>query len=104
MVKAKFYKKNNSYLGVELKGHADYDVEGKDIVCAAISSVVIGGLNAISEINKFDVKIEKGYVLARSKETLNEHDRVVIETIKIQLETIKESNPKYLMIEEERIA
>ena len=36
--------KNNK---IEIKGHANYDDYGKDIVCASVSSIVITTINAI---------------------------------------------------------
>ena len=35
-----------------MSGHANYDDYGKDIVCAAASSIVITTINAILEIDK----------------------------------------------------
>jgi len=32
---------------IEIKGHANYDDYGKDIVCASVSSIVITTINAI---------------------------------------------------------
>ena len=36
---------------IDVKGHANYDEFGKDIVCASVSSIVITTINAIVEIN-----------------------------------------------------
>ena len=40
--------KNNK---IEIKGHANYDDYGKDIVCASVSSIVITTINAIIEFD-----------------------------------------------------
>ncbi|MDK2807584.1 MAG: uncharacterized protein PWP24_317 [Clostridiales bacterium] len=47
-------KKNQSgvYNGLCVKGHADYDVYGKDIVCAAVSVLVINTINSIETFTK----------------------------------------------------
>ncbi len=37
---------------ITIKGHANFDDEGKDIVCASVSSIAITTINAIIEINK----------------------------------------------------
>ena len=34
----------------ELEGHALFDINGKDIVCAGVSAILIGGINAINEM------------------------------------------------------
>jgi len=36
---------------ITIKGHANYDDKGKDIVCASVSSIVITTINAIIEID-----------------------------------------------------
>lgn len=41
-----------------IKGHALYDDYGKDIVCSAVSSIVITSINGILAINKEAIKYE----------------------------------------------
>ena len=41
MIKVKVEENNNYISKVTIKGHANYDELGKDIVCAAVSSIVI---------------------------------------------------------------
>ena len=43
---------NVSFIGNDVKsltvsGHANYDEYGKDIVCAGVSAIVTGGINAL---------------------------------------------------------
>lgn len=47
MLNIKYNKINNIIENISLKGHAQYDVIGKDIVCAAASSIYITTINAI---------------------------------------------------------
>lgn len=45
-------KKDNSIIKeITITGHANYDNYGKDIVCAAVSSIAITTINAIHSIN-----------------------------------------------------
>ncbi len=48
-------KKNH----IEIKGHAMYDDKGKDIVCAAVSTIVITTVNAIIRFDKNAIKYEE---------------------------------------------
>ena len=63
---------NVTFMGSDVKsltvsGHANYDKYGKDIVCAGVSAVVTGGINAlenqvenieiISKENELGVKV-----------------------------------------------
>ena len=50
MIKAKFFQKNGKLTGFEVSGHAGFDLYGKDIVCASVSSAVQLTANGITEI------------------------------------------------------
>ena len=41
MIKVKAVSKGNYLQKIEIKGHANYDDYGKDIVCAAVSSITL---------------------------------------------------------------
>lgn len=43
---------------IEIKGHANYDDYGKDIVCASVSSIVITTINAIIEFEPESIYYE----------------------------------------------
>ena len=47
MIKVCFKKKNNKVYEIVIKGHAKYDEYGKDIVCAAVSTMAITTINCI---------------------------------------------------------
>ena len=60
MVKVYVTEKNNKIQEVLFEGHALYDEFGKDIVCAAVSSIVITTINGILSIDKDAIKyVEK---------------------------------------------
>lgn len=43
---------------IEIKGHANYDDYGKDIVCASVSSIVITTINAVIEFDSESIYYE----------------------------------------------
>ena len=51
MIKVRINKKDDIIESIECIGHANYDVYGKDIVCASFSTMVITTINAILEID-----------------------------------------------------
>ncbi len=62
MVKVIFYKNSKKeYRGFDFSGHADYDEEGRDIVCASISVLVINMINSVEAFtgDSFDVKTDE---------------------------------------------
>ena len=55
MININFYKN-----GFEVTGHSEYDIEGKDIICAGVSAIVMGSLNWFKDNDKIYVK--KGHI------------------------------------------
>ncbi len=52
MIKVKIEKKGTNYSKISVLGHAMYDDYGKDIVCSAVSSIVITTVNGIMSLDK----------------------------------------------------
>ncbi len=63
MIKVEVIKENNFLKEITIKGHANYDDYGKDIVCASVSSMVITTVNGILSIDKdvIDVIEKNGF-------------------------------------------
>ena len=58
MIKITIYKnQEDEYVGFQCKGHAGYDDKGYDIVCAAVSVLV---LNTVNSIERFTYDKFKG--------------------------------------------
>ena len=94
---------NVSFIGKDVKsltvsGHANYDQYGKDIVCAGVSAVVTGGINALeSEIESIKI-INEDNKLGVEVINSNEKIQIILNTILIQLKTIEKSYKKYIKI------
>ena len=88
MIKIKVTKENISILG-----HADYDDFGKDIVCAAVSSVVMCSVEGISQfdINAVDIKQSND----KLEIIINKHDDITQKLITNMLNCLKEIEKKY---------
>jgi len=52
MIKVNIIKKDDQINKITINGHAEYAKYGKDIVCAAVSSIVITTINAIIRIDE----------------------------------------------------
>lgn len=64
MITVTVTKKNNSYTEFTSKGHAGYAEEGQDIICAAVSVLVINTVNSLETLthDQISVKEKDGYV------------------------------------------
>ena len=94
------YRKGN-ICSISLTGHGGGEY-GKDLVCAGVSACFIGALNALKDKDGFDCKVSSGNSSLCAVKEVNEHDKVVLETLIIQLQTIADSNPKNLCIKVSR--
>lgn len=102
MVKITYFYKNNSIDEVTIVGHANYSQLGTDIVCASISAIVIGTLNALDEMESKTIKVinnTSGLVKVKVITTTN-NNQVILKTMLWQLKTINAQYMKYLKIKE----
>ena len=88
MIKIEVNKNNISFIG-----HANFDEYGKDIVCAAASSVVITSIEAMAsfDINSVDVTKTKD----RLEIKINKDDKITKTLVKNMLDCLTELEQKY---------
>ena len=67
MIHVKIEKKQAKYKKVTILGHALYDDYGKDIVCAAASSIVTSTVNGILALDKGSLS----YMISKKGMTIN---------------------------------
>ena len=102
MIKIQINKTNNKYSSLEVSGHSNYDEHGKDIICAGVSAVVTGGVNAltIEDKNKISYRVKDGYVNVDVLDIDDDNLQRIMDVIVIQLKTIEESYKKNIKIYE----
>ncbi len=87
---------------LQVSGHAGSNEPGQDLVCAGVSAIVTGALNAIAEIlpQACELICRVGYAEISVKEN-SEELQTVLKTVMYQLLTVKQEYPKYLKLIEE---
>ena len=58
MLKCVFYKNGGSFSGFRINGHAGYETENGDVVCAAVSSSTMLVCNTITDFFKVNADVE----------------------------------------------
>ena len=99
MINIIIYQEENIIKKVSIKGHSQYAPKGEDIVCAGVSAIGIGTVNAIYEIKKLKPKFQSkdGFL---ELEFNDEHDeQVIAQTMLVQLKSIEESYKEYVKIQ-----
>lgn len=60
MINVSIYKNaENLITGFKLSGHADYSTYGSDVVCAAVSALVINTINSIENFTSDTFQVEQ---------------------------------------------
>ena len=99
MIKVIYEVQNDKYLSLDVSGHAEYDESGKDLICASVSSIVFGFMNAIDALNE-EVEIKQ----LTNQITITNHSSSNIiqdyfELVMVQLKTIEESYGDFIKVE-----
>ena len=98
MIKVTVIKAEQKIQSILVKGHSNSAPKGEDLICAAVSSIITGGANAIAHPECYTFKTDEGYFEIAETKTANEHDYNVLETILVQLKTIEEVYPKFIQV------
>ena len=99
-----FHKtKSGEYTGFTCSGHAGFDKHGNDIVCAAVSVLVINTINSLDEIVHEDISVESdetsGYIACKFKAPLKESSKVLMASLELGLsQIVKQYEEKYCKI------
>ncbi|MGI6008191.1 MAG: ribosomal-processing cysteine protease Prp [Ruminococcus sp.] len=101
MVNITVFVKNRDYVGIESKGHAGYGEEGSDIVCAAVSALLINTVNSIEKFTGDDFSGEQGdgFLAFRFTDKISEKSKLLMDSLMLGLETIQQNyGSSYLKI------
>ena len=101
MIKVNIKRENKKVYEIVIKGHADYDTLGKDIVCAAVSTMAITTINGILSLeDSLDYEDNSGLLEIRTKE-ITDINQKLLENMIIMLEELKSQYPKNIEIRNE---
>ncbi len=103
MTKITFYKKNNLFIGFEVKGHTGKDEYGKDLLCAQLSTVAqlaIVGIEDVLKVKAFH-EISDGYlkISINEKDSNNNDTQVIFKTCQESFKSIIIGEEKFANLE-----
>ena len=98
MIKITATRNNGKIISLTVKGHANSAPHGEDLVCAAVSSILVGGCNALKEPNCFAIKLNEGDASVTEISHANEHDYEVLEVMLVQFKSVEETSKKILKV------
>lgn len=108
MTNVKVVKKNGKIHSLTCQGHTGYGVEGEDIVCSALSSIVqtaLLGLMRVAGINiDYEIQDQNGYLYFSLPEVMTkeeEHDAdVILTTMYLGIMDLHEGFSDFIELEE----
>jgi len=113
MVTISFYAKDfegkskvrtDSLYGFRSHGHAGYSDEGHDIVCAAISALIINAMDSIAELSKdvysYDEDQDKGFIDFKITSAVSPTSSLFLQSLLLGLSNIQANyGDEFLKIE-----
>lgn len=110
MIKVKMFRDEyNKIIDFSLSGHANSGPYGYDLVCAGVSAVTFGAVNAVMELCDTELIIEQGdtggFLSVKLSETLQGDQlikaQLLLEGMLISLKTIERDYRKFIKINEQ---
>jgi len=108
MIDITIFRSNNQMTAFEISGHADSGPYGYDLVCAGVSAVSFGAINAVLEICGIDLDImqgdEGGYLHVVLPDDLEpevmEKGQLLFEGMIVSLKTIANDYSQFIRIQD----
>ncbi|WP_226036545.1 ribosomal-processing cysteine protease Prp [Aquibacillus saliphilus] len=106
MIKVIVYRNNKGINAFELSGHAESGPAGHDLVCAGVSAVSFGAVNAVIKLCEIEPIIDQGgeggYLRVELPEELDNDTRTkaewLLEGMLVSLDTIELDYGQYISI------
>ena len=104
MITAKVRKHKGNYQSFSCKGHAGFEDAGKDIICSAVSMLVINTANSLDALtdNRLNAS-DDGFIRWEFEKTCDDKGKLLMDSLVLGLREIESkygSNFLRLMIEE----
>ncbi|SFA69007.1 hypothetical protein SAMN04488072_10125 [Lentibacillus halodurans] len=109
MIHVNVYRQNNQIKQFELSGHAESGPYGYDLVCAGVSAVSFGSVNAVLTLSDVDLEIEQGDEGGFLRVTVPDNipdetmDRVqlLLDGMLVSLQTIEQEYSEFMNIKDQ---
>lgn len=104
MIKVTIYKETDDLItGFKILGHAGFSDKGNDIVCAAVSALVINTINSIEQFTTDDIEIteneDKGLIEFHVTSPISGETTLLLKSLALGLMGIEaEYNGKYISV------
>lgn len=106
MISVTIYEQDNLITAFEISGHANSGPYGYDLVCAAVSAVSFGAVNAVFELCQIDLEVDQvgegGYLYVKLPDTVSterkQRAQLIFEAMVVSLQTIEREYNEFIQI------
>ncbi len=104
MISVIITRDKNSYRGVSISGHAGYADSGQDIVCAAVSVLVLNTFNSIEMFtqDEFESQVQEdgGYITMNFPGVVSDNTKLLLDSMSLGLDEIqKQYGDEYISLQ-----
>ncbi|MUV39506.1 uncharacterized protein JNUCC1_03384 [Lentibacillus sp. JNUCC-1] len=108
MIRLKVWRKQKHITSFELSGHAESGPYGYDLVCAGVSAVSFGAVNAVIALCGIDLEISQqqdgGYLHVAipdiTERKVGDEVQLLLEGMLVSMETIERDYSQFITIEQ----
>lgn len=96
-----FTTKSRVYRQIESSGHSGFAKEGEDIICSAVSALLINCANSLEAFtdDAFETETEDGYLRITFLRTPSKEARLLVDSLLLGLRSIEETcNGEFLQV------
>ena len=94
--------KNGKYAGFTCDGHAGFEESGKDIVCSALSMLIINTINSIEQFTdqgfKVEASEENGFIDFILTEEPSDKTKLLLDSMLLGIENVRDNYKSYVSI------
>ena len=93
MIHIRIATRHSQSIQVETRGHAEYAEEGQDIICAAVSVLMVNTANSLEQLTDdgFTCEEDDGYVAIAIEQEASDAAILLMNSLRLGLESIQET-------------
>jgi uncharacterized protein YsxB (DUF464 family) len=108
MIRVGLSTTDTQIVAMVITGHAMSARRGQDLVCAGVSSIATGALNALDRITPEACELimregEDAKIEIKVNDIKNHDAQTILQTVMTQLETIEKQYPNYITITKQEV-
>ncbi len=105
MICAEFLLRDGRLCGFSVRGHAGAETQGKDIVCAAVSSAVYMAANTVTDVCgcKAHVHESEGLLTVSVKQADEQKVQIILQGLMLHVQGLSAQYSQYIQVQQTEV-